>query len=96
MAKEIDVTKVRALMSDYDIQTDEVEACKSALEAAKAKQSDTVRKVFEATKRKSITHKGNNLTMRIRHKDKENPDFNTATYYFATSAEETLNLDDEE
>ena len=90
----IDMTKVKALMVDYDGQSEEVDACKSALETAKGKQSNIVRAVFEMTKKKNLTYNGRSLTMRIRHKDKEKPDFNTATYYFAGSLEEALDLDE--
>ena len=96
MAKEIDRAKVKQLMAEYDSQQEEVDAAKTALAEAKQKSSNIVRQVFVATGRKSIMHNGSNLTLRIRHKDKENPDPMTANYYFASSAEETLNLDDED
>jgi hypothetical protein len=88
--------KVRGLMANYDTQADEVEACKSALETSKRKASDIVRSVYETTKKKNFTYDGKALKIKIRHKDKENPDFNTATFFFQGASEEAFDLDSDE
>lgn len=91
--KELTIEQVKKIFVSYDEHDNKVDQIKTALVEAMTKRSSVVKQIYEATNnKKSFNRDGTNLKLRIRHKDKENPNFETANYYFAGDSEEAMEL----